>query len=96
MGQESEQSPWCSLCRSVNTDANSPLSMIDTVLPADSLEFCPSSGFHDIFVCGTYKLDDSERTRRGQCLVFRALSDSEEKVSWRASLHMDVSKLKTD
>ncbi|KAF8807414.1 WD40 repeat-like protein [Phlegmacium glaucopus] len=60
--------------------------MVDTVLPADSLEFCPSSGFHDIFVCGTYKIDDQisaeqesllPRTRRGQCLVFKVLLDSE-------------------
>lgn len=57
----------------------------DTVLPADSLEFCPTSGFHNLFVCGTYKLLDQieqdvetvegrstvPQTRRGQCLVFR-------------------------
>ncbi|KAF8168091.1 WD40-repeat-containing domain protein [Crassisporium funariophilum] len=30
----------------------------DTVFPADSLEFCPTPGLQDIFVCGTYKLDD--------------------------------------
>ncbi|KAF9481426.1 WD40 repeat-like protein [Pholiota conissans] len=33
----------------------------DTDLPADSLEFCPQVGFEDIFVCGTYKLVDSDR-----------------------------------
>lgn len=51
--------------------------MVDTVLPADTLEFCPSSGFHDILVCGTYKLEELSRTRRGQCLVFKVLLDSE-------------------
>ena len=60
--------------------------MIDTLLPADSLEFCPSPGFHDIFVCGTYKLEELSGTRRGQCLVFKVLLDSESKgqLSWCA------------
>lgn len=53
---------------------------MDTVFPADSLEFCPSQGAQDVFVCGTYKLDEprdhlgdsgSPQHRRGQCLVFR-------------------------
>jgi diphthamide biosynthesis protein 7 len=57
----------------------------DTVFPADSLEFCPTIGYQDIFVCGTYNLleqspSQSEsgevgsgvaQNRRGQCLVFR-------------------------
>lgn len=29
----------------------------DTVLPADSVEFCPHEDSRDIFVCGTYKLE---------------------------------------
>ena len=55
---------------------------IDTVLPADSLEFCPNSGFHDIVVCGTYNLEELSGTRRGQCLVFKVLLESEEQLSW--------------
>jgi len=57
----------------------------DTTFPADSLEFCPTIGYQDIVVCGTYNLLEkppsqsaSERvrskaaqTRHGQCLVFR-------------------------
>jgi len=53
----------------------------DTGFPADSLEFCPNRIASDIFVCGTYKLDEdsfsagNQRTgpqhRRGQCLVFQ-------------------------
>jgi diphthamide biosynthesis protein 7 len=31
----------------------------DTTLPACSLEFCPSPGQEQIFVVGTYKLDDT-------------------------------------
>ena len=62
------------------------MTMVDTVLPADSLEFCPSSGFHNIFVCGTYKLEELSGTRRGQCLVFKVLLDSEGQLSWCAFL----------
>ncbi|EMD42052.1 hypothetical protein CERSUDRAFT_102435 [Gelatoporia subvermispora B] len=32
----------------------------DTVLPADSVEFCPRPGQHDVLVCGTYKLHQAE------------------------------------
>ena len=63
----------------------SPMLMVattfDTGFPADSLEFCPNRIASDIFVCGTYKLDEdsfsagNQRTgpqhRRGQCLVFQ-------------------------
>ncbi|KAK0233086.1 WD40-repeat-containing domain protein [Armillaria fumosa] len=53
--------------------------MFDTIYPADSVEFCPHVNLQDIFVVGTYKLDqddgDMERKtpqhRRGQCRVFR-------------------------
>jgi diphthamide biosynthesis protein 7 len=31
----------------------------DTVLPADSVEFCPHPSAAEIFVCGTYKLEDA-------------------------------------
>ncbi|KIJ68457.1 hypothetical protein HYDPIDRAFT_81754 [Hydnomerulius pinastri MD-312] len=34
--------------------------MFDTVWPADSIEFCPHEGSHNIFVCGTYKLEQPE------------------------------------
>lgn len=56
----------------------------DTDYPADSVEFCPSAGFEDVFVCGTYKLlqnsrresedvanDASSRQRIGKCIVFK-------------------------
>ena len=31
----------------------------DTLWPADSAEFCPHSSWQDLFVCGTYKLEQS-------------------------------------
>ena len=75
----------CTRCCAI-TDANTVaifiITMVDTVLPADSLEFCPNSGFHDILVCGTYKLEELSGTRRGQCLVFKVLLESEEQLSW--------------
>jgi diphthamide biosynthesis protein 7 len=30
----------------------------DTIFPADSIEFCPHPKAQNIFVCGTYKLDE--------------------------------------
>ncbi|KAF9526455.1 WD-40 repeat-containing protein [Crepidotus variabilis] len=61
-------------------------SLFNTIFPADSLEFCPTPGFQDLFACGTYKLLDQDQDqkssvqkqekslqkRRGQCLLFRA------------------------
>ena len=62
-------------------------SKIETDWPADSLEFCPHAEAADIFVCGTYKLEESTSTsgqsetseavnapqrRKGKCMVFRA------------------------
>ena len=61
-------------------------SKIDTDWPADSLEFCPQAEATDIFVCGTYMLEEPKSTggqsetsesvkapqrRKGKCLVFR-------------------------
>ncbi|KAI9444813.1 WD40-repeat-containing domain protein [Lactarius indigo] len=65
---------------------------IDTVLPADSVEFCPHPDASDIFVCGTYKLEDQQsdqgvsqssasQSRRGQCLVFEVHSEYSEDIS---------------
>ncbi|KAH9065753.1 WD40-repeat-containing domain protein [Lactarius vividus] len=65
---------------------------IDTVLPADSVEFCPHPEASDIFVCGTYNLEDQQsdqatsqspaaQIRRGQCLVFEAHSENSEDIS---------------
>jgi hypothetical protein len=65
---------------------------IDTVLPADSVEFCPHPYASNIFVCGTYKLQEEQnpsppssglanasqnQIRTGQCLVFEVDSEQE-------------------
>jgi hypothetical protein len=67
------------------------LSQIDTDWPADSVEFCPHADAADIFVCGTYKLEESAegepaasagatptQRRTGKCLVFRADAENGE------------------
>jgi hypothetical protein len=36
---------------------------IDTILPADSVEFCPHPDASNVFVCGTYKLQDEQNLR---------------------------------
>lgn len=37
---------------------------IDTILPADSVEFCPHPDASNVFVCGTYKLQDEKNSQR--------------------------------
>ena len=69
---------------------------IDTELPADSVEFCPHPDASNIFVCGTYKLEDQQsdqgvsrpasQIRRGQCLVFEVHSENSEDISVYAAL----------
>ncbi|OSX67573.1 hypothetical protein POSPLADRAFT_1042785 [Postia placenta MAD-698-R-SB12] len=36
------------------------MSPLDTVFPADSVEFCPHPSFADIFACGTYQLEQPD------------------------------------
>ena len=46
----------------------------DTILPADSVEFCPHPTAQDILVCGTYKLIDTPgqtQQRTGECIVLQ-------------------------
>jgi hypothetical protein len=65
---------------------------IDTELPADSVEFCPHPDASNIFVCGTYKLEDQQsdqgvpqtpasQIRNGQCLVYEVHSENSEDIS---------------
>jgi len=79
-----EHGPW----------ENMPFLSIDTVLPADSVEFCPHPDASNILVCGTYKLQDNQnpqpsgsdspsqspagQIRTGQCLVFEVDSSGQD------------------
>lgn len=38
----------------------STLHSFDTDYPADSVEFCPSTGYQQYFVCGTYFLETNK------------------------------------
>jgi hypothetical protein len=42
---------------------------IDTVLPADSVEFCPHPDASNVFVCGTYKLQDEQNSQSSDYVV---------------------------
>ncbi|KAG8713329.1 hypothetical protein FRC08_013392 [Ceratobasidium sp. 394] len=58
------------------------MDIVDTELPADSVEFCPRDGSRNILVCGTYNLVKNDQgdadspgskqpqTRDGRCLVY--------------------------
>lgn len=59
------------------------MSMLDTIWPADSVEFCPHPNYDNLLVCGTYYLEPQtssetnlaeakKQKRRGQCLVLNA------------------------
>ena len=63
----------------------------DTVWPADSIEFCSHPSATNLFVCGTYKLEQNEgneehdeaegaawapQVRRGKCMLFSVDKDS--------------------
>ena len=68
------------------------LTQTDTRWPGGSLKFCSHAGAADIFVCGTYKLEESTENqseasggakapqrRQGERLVFRV---DEENDAW--------------
>ncbi|KAG9078487.1 hypothetical protein FS749_009485 [Ceratobasidium sp. UAMH 11750] len=64
------------------------IDVVDTELPADSVEFCPRDGSRNILVCGTYNLvkndEDADssgskrpQTRNGRCLVYEVGENSQ-------------------
>jgi len=42
----------------------------DTIYPADSVEWCPIPEYSNVFVCGTYKLDEASKTKTGTINLF--------------------------
>lgn len=42
----------------------------DTIYPADTVEWCPISEYKNIFVCGTYKLDEANKIKIGTIDLF--------------------------
>lgn len=58
------------------------LTTFDTVLPADTVEWCPVEPYRHILACGTYELVKNESetkstSRQGQILLVRIASDGE-------------------
>ena len=54
----------------------------DTDWPADSAEFCPHPSAQDIFVCGTYKLEQSPEGQTPEAIIIGyADEDAEEQSS---------------
>ena len=49
----------------------------DTVLTADSVEWCPCAGFEHLLACGTYQLEDGGR-RRGSVIMAEWLQEKSE------------------
>ncbi|KAF5370236.1 hypothetical protein D9615_010072 [Tricholomella constricta] len=52
------------------------LTTLDTIFPADAVEFCPHPNALDILVCGTYKLEDALGEQRSMTDDGSALSTS--------------------
>lgn len=46
----------------------------DTIYPADTVEWCPILEYSNIFVCGTYKLEEANKLKIGTINLF-ALDD---------------------
>ena len=42
----------------------------DTILHADSVEWCHTPGFEEILVCGTYQLNERDNIREGAVSLF--------------------------
>lgn len=42
----------------------------DTIYPADTVEWCPILGYNNIFVCGTYKLEEANKSKIGTINLF--------------------------
>ena len=42
----------------------------DSVYSADSVEWCPTPGFRDIFVCGTYQLVETDKVPLSSITLF--------------------------
>ena len=43
---------------------------VDTILTADSVEWCPFEALHQVLACGTYHLDEEAGLRRGALSLY--------------------------
>ncbi|VVC35683.1 WD40/YVTN repeat-like-containing domain,WD40 repeat, conserved site,WD40 repeat,WD40-repeat-containing [Cinara cedri] len=60
----------------------------DTIYPADTVEWCPISEYKDVFVCGTYKLDETNKLKTGTINLF--ILEHKNKIKLIQSIHGDA------
>jgi len=60
----------------------------DTIYPADTVEWCPISEYKNVFVCGTYKLDETNKTKTGTVNLFSL--DKQNKIRLIQSITEDA------
>lgn len=59
----------------------------DTIYPADTVEWCPIPKYSNVFVCGTYKLEEASKTKTGTINLFTL--DSQNKIKLVQSVPED-------
>lgn len=60
----------------------------DTIYPADTVEWCPISEYNDVFVCETYKLHETNKSKTGTINLFSL--DHKNKIKLIQSIHKDA------
>lgn len=60
----------------------------DTIYPADTVEWCPISKYNDVFVCGTYKFDETNKSKTGTINLFAL--DNQNKIKLIQSIHKEA------
>lgn len=52
----------------------------DTIYPADTVEWCPILEYNHVFVCGTYKLDEANKSKTGTINLFSLVDQNKIKL----------------
>ncbi|CAI6344188.1 unnamed protein product [Macrosiphum euphorbiae] len=60
----------------------------DTIYPADTVEWCPIPEYSNVFVCGTYKLEEASKKKTGTINLFSL--DSQNKIKLVQSVPEDA------
>lgn len=59
----------------------------DTIYPADTVEWCPITEYNNVFVCGTYKLNETDKSKTGTINLFEL--DNQNKIKLLQSIQED-------
>lgn len=60
----------------------------DTIYPADTVEWCPVLEYNNLFVCGTYKLNEADKSKIGTINLFAL--DNQNKIKLIQSISEDA------